>query len=71
MKNIELIKEEILNFDKNDVFYKDNSFEEACYKLTCAFENDFLETTTSLFLRERPIMYHRIKIISGTRIGSL
>lgn len=54
MKNIELIKEEILNFDKNDVFYKDNSFEEACYKLTCAFENDFLETTTIAILTGTP-----------------
>lgn len=54
MKDIKTIREEILNFDKDEPFYKKNSFYEACYKLTCAFENNFLNLVKRSILELSP-----------------
>lgn len=54
MKSIETIRDEILNFDKDETFYKENSFYEACYKLTCAFEDNFLKLIKKSMLELSP-----------------
>ena len=41
-KDISRIKQEIYDFAKNYDFYKNNSFIAACFKLTCAVEDSFL-----------------------------
>lgn len=41
-KDISSIKQEIYDFAKDYDVYKNNSFSEACFKLTCAVEENFL-----------------------------
>ena len=54
MKSIETIRDEILNFDKDETFYKENSFYEACYKLTCALEDNFVNLLTKSIIELSP-----------------
>ncbi len=41
-KDISIIKQEIYDFAQNYDLYKNNSFLEACFKLTCAVEESFI-----------------------------
>ena len=41
-KDISIIKQEIYDFAQNYDIYKNNSFSEACFKLTCAVEESFI-----------------------------
>ena len=42
-KDIQTIKTEIYDFAREHELFKNNSFAEACYKLTCVTENAFLQ----------------------------
>lgn len=42
MKDISTIKNEIYNFAKDYDIFNNNKYSEACFKLTCAVEESFL-----------------------------
>lgn len=50
-KDISDIRKEIYEFAKDYTIYKNNSFLEACFKLTCAAENCFLEISLNPFIK--------------------
>ena len=55
MKTIEEIKNDVYLFPQNDAFFKNNTFDDACFKLTCAIEKIHLALLSPELIIQRDI----------------